>query len=151
MEPIEAARAPSTIEDLALTGLHRGLGPRHWVNRGRQREKKKMNPCITVVTGLVQASLTRQTTRISIGPRGRPQAPQAPRTTMPPTSPIPSIITPPPLPLPSMEVGPSGFGTPQDLKSMCGNRVLCRFAHFAAPISKGQAPGSQDSMAGPSR
>jgi hypothetical protein len=106
---------------------------------------------ISVVTGLVHASLTRRTARISIGPRGRPQGPLAPRTTTPPTSSTPSLVAPLPSALPSIEAGPSGSGTLLDLKSSCGNRVLRQFTLFTAPISKGRSPGSWDSTIGPSR
>jgi hypothetical protein len=41
---VKTARVSSTVGGLALTGLNRGLGPHHWVNRGRWREKKKTNP-----------------------------------------------------------------------------------------------------------
>jgi hypothetical protein len=67
---------------------------------------------------------------------------------MPPTSPTPSLTTPgPPLALPSSEAGPSGPGTPLDLRSLCSNRLLRRFTHLAAPSGKGRALGSWDSTA----
>jgi hypothetical protein len=96
---------------------------------------------IMVVTGLVEAPMIRRTTRISIGPRGRPQGLLTPRTTTPPTSLTPSLVTPP----------PSGSGTPSNLLSQCGNRVLWWFARFAAPTDKGRVQGSWDSMARPSQ
>jgi hypothetical protein len=104
---------------------------------------------ILVVTGLVQASLTSRTARISIGKRGRPQGPPASRTTTPPTSSTPSLAVPPSLP--SIEADPSGSGTPSDLLSLCGNQVVRRFTRFAAPTGKSRVPESWDSMARPSR
>jgi hypothetical protein len=92
---------------------------------------------ISVVIVLVQASLTRQTARISIGPRGQPQGPLTLRTTTLHTSPTPSLVMLPPSALPSTEADTSGSATPQDLKSLCDNRVLWRFARFATPIGKG--------------
>jgi hypothetical protein len=85
---------------------------------------------------------------------GRPQGPLAPRTeTTPltsPTSPTLAAPSPPPLTLPSPEAGPSGSGTPPELLSPCGNRVLRRFTRFTTLSGKGRAPGSWDSTAGPS-
>jgi hypothetical protein len=108
---------------------------------------------ISVVTGLVGAPMIYWMTHISIGPRGQPQGPLKPRTiTTPPTSPIPSLIAPgPPPTLPSSEANPSGSETSPDLKSPCSNRLLHRLTHHTAPSSKGRAPGSWDSTAGPSR
>jgi hypothetical protein len=108
---------------------------------------------ILVVVGPVGAPMISRTACISIGPRGRPQRPLAPRTTtMPPTSPTPSLATlGPPHALPSSKDGPSGSGTPPDLRSLCGNRLLRQFTHLAAPSGKGRAPGSWDSTVVPSR
>jgi hypothetical protein len=105
---------------------------------------------ITVVTSPVGPPAIHRTTQISIGPRGRPQGPLAPQTTTTtPTSLSPSLDAPPPLPaLPSSEVVPLDLSTPLDLKSSCNNWLLHRFAHFAAPSDKGQAPRSWDSTAG---
>jgi hypothetical protein len=41
---VEAARVSSMVGGHAITGLHQRMGPHHRVNKGRQREKKKMNP-----------------------------------------------------------------------------------------------------------
>jgi hypothetical protein len=99
---------------------------------------------ILVVTGPVGVSVIRQMACISISPRGRPQGSLAPwTTTMPLTSPTPSLIVSGLLSaLSSSEAGPSGSATPPDLKSPCSNRLLCRFTHHAAPSSKGRASGS---------
>jgi hypothetical protein len=108
---------------------------------------------ISVVMGSIGASVIHRMAHMSISPQGRLQGPLAPQTTTTlPTSPTPSLATagPPPA-LPSSEVGPLVSWTPPDLKSLCGNRLLHRFAHHAAPFGKGRAPGSLDSMAGPSR
>jgi hypothetical protein len=66
---------------------------------------------------------------------------------MPLTLPTPSLVAPPPLALPSTEVDTLVSGTPSNLLSLCGNRVLRWFARFATPIGKGRTPGSWDSMA----
>jgi hypothetical protein len=108
---------------------------------------------ISLVIGPIGAPAIHETARISIGPQGRPQGPLAPWTaTTPPTSPTPSLATSGPQPaLPSSEADPSSSGTPLDLKSPCGNRLLCQFTHHAAPSGKGRAPESWDSTAEPSR
>jgi hypothetical protein len=107
---------------------------------------------ITVVTGLIGVPVIRQTTRITISPRGRPQGPMVSQTTTtPPTSPTLYLVTPPPLTLPPTDAGPSSSGTLSDLLSPCGNQVLRWFARFTAPTGKGRVPGSWDSTAGPSR
>jgi hypothetical protein len=119
------------------------------------REEEADEHRITVVTGPVRASTVRQTARITIGPRGRPQGPLAPRTEpSPPPSPTsPTLVAPPPPPLalPPTEAGQSSFGTSADLLSPCGNQVLRLFTRFAAPFGKGRAPGSGDSTVEPSR
>jgi hypothetical protein len=120
---------------------------------GRQGEEEggeeEDDEChITSVTGPIGVSVIHRTTHISVGPRGRPQGTLAPQTeTTPPTSPTLAAPPPPPPALPSPEADPSGSGTPQDLLSLCGNRVLRWFARFAAPSGKGRAPGSWDSTA----
>jgi hypothetical protein len=120
---------------------------------GGEEEEEEEDHYIMAVTGPVVAPVIRQTTQISIGPRGRPQGPLVQRiATTPPTSLTPSLATPPsPSALPSSEAGPSDPGMSSDLKSLCGNRLLRRFAHFPASSDKGQALGSWDLMAGPSR
>jgi hypothetical protein len=94
---------------------------------------------ISVVISPIGAPAICRTVCIFIGLRGGPQGPLAPRTaTTPPTSTTPSLIVPRLLPtLPSSEAGPSGSRTLPDLKSPCGNQMLHRFAHLAAPFDKG--------------
>jgi hypothetical protein len=108
---------------------------------------------ISVVNDPVGAPVIRWTARISIGPRGRPQGPLAPRTTTTmPTSPTTSFAASGPLSaLPSSEAGPSSSETPPDHKSPCSNWLLCRFTHHTTPSGTGRAPGSWDSTVGPSR
>jgi hypothetical protein len=128
-----------------------GLGSSSSGQQGEVEGEEEDEPRqISVLTGLVQASLTRRTVRISIGPRGRPQGPLTSRTTMLLTLPTPSLVTPLPLALPSTEASPSGSGTLRDLKSLCGKWVLRRFVRFTAPTGKGRAPGSWDSTVRPS-
>jgi hypothetical protein len=127
-------------------------GPSSLGNQGEEGREEADEHHIMVVTALVGVPTIRRTPHITIGPRGRPQGPLAPRTKpSPPPSPTsPTLVVPPPT-LPSTEAVLSGFGPPPDLLSPCGNRVLWRFAHFAAPSGKGRVPGSWDLMAGPSR
>jgi hypothetical protein len=73
-------------------------GPSSLSRQGEEGEEEEDNEArhITVVTG-PGAPVIRQTTWISIGPRGRPQGPLAPWTaTTPPTSSTPSLAAPPP-------------------------------------------------------
>jgi hypothetical protein len=49
------------------------------------------------------------------------------------------------------QAGCSDSGTPPDLKSPCGNWLLCWFAHLAAPSGRGRALGLRDSTAKPRR
>jgi hypothetical protein len=72
------------------------------------------------------------------------------RTTTPPASSSPSLVAPHASAPPSTKVSLSGSGTSSDLKSPCGNWVLRQFARFTTPTGKGRAPGSWDSMVGPS-
>jgi hypothetical protein len=148
-------RVLSTV-GIAPTGLHRSMiealsSSHQGEEEGGEEEDDEHR--ISVVTGLVGAPMIYWMTHISIGPRGRPQGPLKPRTiTTPPTSPIPSLIAPgPPPTLPSSEANPSGSETSPDLKSPCSNRLLHQLTHHTAPSSKGRAPGSWDSTAGPSR
>jgi hypothetical protein len=116
-------------------------------------EEEDDEHCITVVTGPIGVPPFHHTTHNSIGPRGWPQGPLSPRigTTLP-TSPTPSLAASEPLPaFPSSEAGPSGSRTPPVLKSLCSSRLLRWFNHHAVPSGKGRAPGSWDSMAGPSQ
>jgi hypothetical protein len=139
---------PSTI-GIVPTGLHRSMTLHHQAVRGEGREEE--DEChISVVTGPIGESVIHRTARISISPWGRPQGPLAPwTTTMPPILLIPFLTASglPPAIL-SSEAGPSGSGTPSDLKNLCGNRLLRWFAHHAAPSGNGRVPGSWDSMPG---
>jgi hypothetical protein len=104
---------------------------------------------ITVVTSPVGAPMVHQMARISVGPWGRPQGPLVPRTET-----MPSTLAAPPSSssvLPSPDASPSGFGTPPDLLSPCGNQMLRWFTHFTTLSIKGRTPGSWDSTVGPSR
>jgi hypothetical protein len=117
--------------------------------------EKEDDEChISVVVGPVGAPTIRRTAHGAHLHRstGHPQGLLAIRTaTMPPTSPTPSLAVPgPSSALPSSKAGPSGFGMPPDLKSLCGNQLLHWFVHLVAPSSKGHVPGSCDSTAGPS-
>jgi hypothetical protein len=149
---VGASRVPSMVGSLAPTGCTSAhafvIEP-----SGGEEEEEEEDHYIMAVTGPVVAPVIRQTTQISIGPRGRPQGPLVQRiATTPPTSLTPSLAAPPSPPaLPSSEAGPSDPGMSSDLKSLCGNRLLRRFAHFPASSDKGQALGSWDLMAGPSR
>jgi hypothetical protein len=149
-----ASRAPSTVGGHAPTRLHRStsLCQRVMGGGGGEEEEEDDERRITVVINLVGAPTICRMARISIDPRGRPQGLLVPRaTTTPPTSPTPSLLAPPPPPgLSSLEAGPSGFVTPLDLLSLCGNRVLRRFTCFTTPSDKGRVPGSWDSTARPS-
>jgi hypothetical protein len=130
--------------------VHEPLSTGH--GGGGEEEEEDDERRITVVISLVGAPTICRMARISIDPRGRPQGLLVPRaTTTPPTSPTPSLPAPPPPPgLSSLEAGPSGFVTPLDLLSPCGNRVLRRFTCFTTPSDKGRVPGSWDSTARPS-
>jgi hypothetical protein len=148
-----AGHVPSMVGGRSPTELSRSTGLHHRAIREEGGEEEDDERRIMVVTGPIGALAIRQMAHISVGPRGWPQGPLAQRTeTTPPTSPTPSVAAPgPPSALPSSEAGPSGSRPPSDLMSLCGNRLLRRFAHHAAPFDKGQGPGSWDSMAGPSR
>jgi hypothetical protein len=149
---IKVGRVPSTVGGHAPTGLHQCMGPRHRVNRGRWREKKKTSLIRSWWSpALYKCRLTHRTARISIGPQGRPQGPLAPRTTMSPTSPTLSLAVPQPPTLPSIKARSSGSSMSSDLKSLCGNRVLLWFACFTTLTIKCHAPGSWDSTVVPSR
>jgi hypothetical protein len=118
---------------------------------GEGGEEEYDEHSISVVTDPVGAPVIRRTAHISIGPRGRPLGALAQAATTLPTLPTPSLAASgPPLALPSNETVPLGSRTPLDLKSLCGNRLLCWLAHHVAPSGKGRAPGSWDSMVGPS-
>jgi hypothetical protein len=115
---------------------------------GRQgeegREEEDDERRVTVVTNAIGTSMIHRMARITIGPRGRPHGPLAPRTEPSPSS-SPTSLTlaaPPPPVLPSPEASLSGFGMLPDLLSPCGNHVLRWFARFASPSGKGHAPGS---------
>jgi hypothetical protein len=115
---------------------------------GRQgeegREEEDDERRVTVVTNAIGTSMIHRMARITIGPRGRPHGPLAPRTEPSPSS-SPTSLTlaaPPPPVLPSPEASLSGFGMLPDLLSPCGNHVLWWFARFASPSGKGHAPGS---------
>jgi hypothetical protein len=146
---VEDGRVSSTIGGHApnwVTQVHGSSSSgRQGEAEGEQEEDEAHR--ISVVTGLVEAQVIHQTVMISIGSRGWPQEPLMPWTTMPLTLPTPSLVAPPPLALPSTEVDTSVSGTPSNLLSLCGNRVLHWFARFATPIGKGRTPGSWDSMA----
>jgi hypothetical protein len=149
---IEADHVLSTVGGLAPSGLHRRTGPRHQAVKGKRTEKKKRTTTHATSrwsparggTGNMSggADLHR-----SMGPTQGPLTPQTGTTS--PTSSTLSLAAPPALP--SSEAGPSDFGMPPDLKSPCGNQLLCWFAHFTAPSGKGRAPGSWDSTTGPSQ
>jgi hypothetical protein len=119
-------------------------GPFHQAISGRRRRRRRRQQ-VPHLGGHrpVGASSIRWTTRISIGPRGRPQGPLAPHTvTTPPTSPTTSLVAPGlPSALPSSEAGPSGSGTPSDLKSMCG--IGCSVGSPTTPphSAKAEPPG----------
>jgi hypothetical protein len=123
-------------------------GPR---GGGRGRRRRRRTPA--------NLDRRRPCTRVIDPPDGedhhwstRPtQGPLAPRTTTPPALPTPSLAAPPPPVPPPIKADPSTSGTPLDLKSMCGNRVIRWLACFAAPTGKCRAPGSWDSTVGPSR
>jgi hypothetical protein len=138
----------SSTVGVSPTELHRPKGPHHRAIRGRRREEKKKltSTASQYSPAPLGAPVIRRTTRITIGPRGRPQGPLAPQTEpSPPSSPISLTLAtppPPPLALPSLKVSLSSSGMLLDLLSPCSNWVLRRFTRFATPSGKGRAPGS---------
>jgi hypothetical protein len=119
-----------------VASVHRPSSLGRQGGEGEEEQEEEDEHRITVVTDPVGASAIHRMTRISIGPRGRPQGPLAPRTaTTPPKSSTLSLVVPPP---------------PPDLLSPCGNRVLRWFTRFVAPSGKGRVPKSWDSTARPS-
>jgi hypothetical protein len=108
-------------------------------HNGEEEGKEEEPWRISVVSGLVQGSLISWMMRITVSPRGRPQGPLVPRTTMPPASSTPSLTAPPVLAPPPSEASPSEFVTLLDLKSLCGNCIIQWLARM--PRSSTQWPG----------
>jgi hypothetical protein len=96
-------------------------GPSSSGHQGEEEGREEADECrITVVTGPVGALVTRRMARITIGPRGRPQGPLAPRTEpSPPPSPTSSTLAAPPPALPSTEAGLLGSGTCSTSLQIC--------------------------------
>jgi hypothetical protein len=106
----------------ALTGLHRPKGPHHQAFRGVEGREEADERRIIVVTSPVGAPVVHRMTRITIGPRGRPQGPLAPQTepSPPPSLTSPTLTAPPPPPptLPSAEASPRLWDTDRSVKSV---------------------------------
>jgi hypothetical protein len=111
-------------------------------HNGEEEGKEEEPWRISVVSGLVQGSLIRWMMRITVSPRGRPQGPLVPRTTMSPALSTPSLTAPLVLAPPPSEAGPSESVTLPDLKSLCGNCIIQWLTRFATPTSKGCMPRS---------
>jgi hypothetical protein len=105
-------------------------GPSSSSHQGEEEEREEDDDerHIMVVTGPIGVPVIHWMTCISVGPRGQPQGPLAPRTnTTPPSSLTSLTLAAPPLPplaLPSPKVEPSGSNTPLELLSLCDNRVF---------------------------